>query len=173
MEPVMKSVHISAKVQSRIESLKKSGKAGLALAQKATRIIMALTSGSAPHKMDVTGGFTKYGEKRIRNCRKYDLGCGFRLIILHRGLKLLVQFLGTHDECQRWLEKNSRLKEVVTGKGALFRISQKDRLPRSTDKIVPDDVEQNAEDEMPLKLNDRDLRRVFCGLVESAGKRSS
>lgn len=170
MEPVMKSVHISAKVQSRIESLKKSGKAGLALAQKATRIIMALTSGNAPHKMDVTGGFTKYGEKRIRNCRKYDLGCGFRLIILHRGLKLLVQFLGTHDECQRWLEKNSRLKEVVTGKGALFRISQKDRLPKRPKNDDSADIRQDEEDEALSELNDRDLRSIFCGLVKSSRK---
>jgi hypothetical protein len=166
----MKCVHISAKVQSRIESLKKSGKAGLALAQKATRIIKYLTSETGRYPIDSKSSFTKYGEKRIQNCRKYDLGCGFRLITLQRGMKLFIQFLGTHDECQRWLGKNSRLKKVVTGKGALFRISRQDRLPKRPKNDDSADIRHDEEDKVPAELNDRDLRSIFCGLVKSSGK---
>ena len=81
----MKYLHISTKVEDRIEDLKKSGKTGRALAQKATRIIAHLTSGTVGHHMDAIGSYTKYGEKRIKNCRKYDLGSGYRLITLQRG----------------------------------------------------------------------------------------
>lgn len=166
----MKYVHISSKVQGRIESLKKSGKAGIVLAQKAVSIIESLTSGAVRHHMDAIGSFTKYGEKRIKSCRKYDLGCGYRLISLQRGVKIFIPFLGTHDQCQRWLENNSRLKEVVFGNGKIFRIpyrNQPDAAPASTDA---GDRGEDAEDQVLLKLRDKELRRLFSGLVAGARK---
>lgn len=170
-ESVMRCLHISAEVQSRINSLKKSGKAGIALSQKATRVIEGLASGAARRRMNAIGSLTKYGEKRIKKCRKYDLGNGFRLITLQRGLKVLIQFLGTHDECQRWLENNSRLKEVAAEKGALFQVFHKNQPPSQMENIDPADIRQDAEDEKRIQLSDQDLRRVFCGLVEAAARR--
>ncbi|HIJ54981.1 MAG TPA: hypothetical protein HPQ03_02530 [Deltaproteobacteria bacterium] len=167
----MKFVHIGARVSRRIESLKHSGKAGIVLAQKATRIIESLASGAIRHHMDAIGSYTRYGEKRIKNCRKYDLGCGYRLITLQRGLKAFIPFLGTHDECQRWLENNSRLKEVATGNGTLFRVSDKTQPPASPANADSADLEEDADNEVLLKLIDKDLRCVFCGLVETARKR--
>jgi len=140
------------------------------LAQKTTRIIESLRSGAVRHHMDALGSYTKYGEKRLKNCRKYDLGCGYRLITLQRGGKVFITFLGTHDECQRWLENNSRLKEVVAGKGMLFQISDKNSLPANITSTFSAPPAKDAEDEALLKLSDRELRRVFCGLVEGARK---
>ncbi len=167
----MKYLHISAKVERRIESLKRSGKVGTILAHKATRIIKCLTSGAIRHHMDAIGSYTKYGEKRIKNCRKYDLGCGYRLITLKRGLKVFIPFLGTHDECRRWLENNSRLKEVVSGNGALFLIFHKSQPLTSPANVDSGNLGKNAEDKVLLKVSDKDLRRVFSGLVEGAKKR--
>ncbi len=167
----MKYVHISSKVERRIESLKQSGKTGSALAQKATRIIESLTSGTIRHHMGAIGSYTKYGEKRIKNCRKYDLGCGYRLITLQREGKVFIPFFGTHDECQRWLENNSRLKEIIAGNGILFRISHHKQSPTSPASIEPEGLEEEADDEVMLKISDKDLRRVFSGLVKGAKKR--
>ena len=72
--------------------------------------------------MDAIEGYTKYGEKRIKNCRKYDLGCGYLLITLQRCKTVFIPFLGSHDECQRWLENNSRLKAFNSGKGKTIHI---------------------------------------------------
>jgi hypothetical protein len=52
---VMRSVFVSSKVKSRIELLKKTGKAGVALAKKANRIIENLTSGTVCRLMDTIG----------------------------------------------------------------------------------------------------------------------
>lgn len=49
---------------------------------------------------------TKYGEYRIRKCVKYDLGCGYRMITIWRNHDIFVSYVGTHDECDRWLENN-------------------------------------------------------------------
>jgi len=122
--------------------------------------------------MEVPGSYTKYGEKRIKNCRKYDLGCGYRLITLQRGAKVFIPFLGTHDECQRWLQNNSRLKEVSSGKGTLLEISRKP--PSSAGPAIAGaaDIQEDAEEEVPLEISNRDLRFVFRGLVEAVRKRS-
>lgn len=169
----MKYVHISTRVDSRIENLKQVGKSGKVLAHKATRIIESLASGDLRHHMDAVGSYTKYGEKRIKNCRKYDLGCGYRLITLQRGQCVFVPFLGTHDECQRWLENNSRLKQFDAGKGTLVRISRDLQPPSHPTDPDPSVLEEDPVDELLMTLSDTDLRRLFCGLVEAAGKRTS
>jgi len=167
----MKYVNVSAKVEHRIEILRKSGKAGNVLAQKVTSIIKSLTSGAVRHHMDSIGSYTKYGEKRIKNCRKYDLGCGYRLITLQRGLKVFIPFLGTHDECQRWLENNSRIKTFSAGRGKELRISHKKPLPKSHSDDDTAAIETDGDDEELQNLSDRDLRYVFCGLIEGSKKR--
>jgi hypothetical protein len=167
----MRSVFVSSKVASRIENLKKAGKAGAALARKASRIIESLTSGAVCHHMDTIASYTKYGEKRIKNCRKYDLGCGYRLITLQRGVKVFIPFFGTHDECQRWLEGNSRLKNFLPGSGTLFRISF-EKQPSKTPASENDGAcGEDADDELLRKLTDKLLRRIFSGLIEAAEKR--
>ena len=163
----MKFICVSKKVATSIEALEKTGKAGMTLAGKAKCIIEGLASGTARHHMDAIGSFTKYGEKRIRNCRKYDLGCGYRLITLQRGNTVFISFLGTHDSCQRWLESNSRLKDFNAGAGETIRVVEKksskiiSRMCESADDIADDhDVFKH--------LTDKDLRRAFSGLVQGS-----
>lgn len=166
----MKNVHISVKVERRIEDLKNDGKAGRAVARRAAVIIEGLTSKAVGSYLDAAGAYTRHGEKRIRNCRKYDLSCGYRLVTLQRGVKLFVLFLGTHDECQRWLKNHSRLKEVTAGNGEVFQILPESQLPANPAGTDSADSCGDAEEE--LQLSDQDLRRVFCGLVEAARNRS-
>jgi len=169
-ESVMRGIHISAKVQSRLNSLKKSGKTGMALAQKATLVIEGLAFAGTRRRLNAVGSLTKYGEKRIKKCRKYDLGGGFRLITLQQGGRVFILFLGTHDECQRWLENHSRLKKVSADTITLFEARLHDHPPDCPDHIDPEDIRLYAEDEEGLQLSDRDLRRVFCGLVEAVAR---
>jgi hypothetical protein len=168
----MEYVHVSPRVHRRIERLKQADKAGKSLAQKASRIIEGIASGDIRHDMDAARIYTKFGEKRIKNCRKYDLGSGYRLIALQRRSDLFVSFLGTHDECQRWLERNSRLKEVFVGNGAPVPISNKVEPFASPPNDLPVNLEEDDEDAFLTQLTDSDLRCVFCGLVEAAKKRT-
>ena len=168
----MNYLYVSAKVENRMAALKKAGKTGETLAQKTARIIETLRSGTALNHMEVPGSYTKYGENRIKYCRKYDLGCGYRLITLQRGAKVFIPFLGTHDECQRWLEKNSRLKKVAAGKGTLHKISSKPLASAGPAAADTGEMPADTEEESLLELSDRDLRFVFRGLVDAARKRT-
>ena len=164
----MDFVHVSPKVERRIEALKLSGNTGDALAQKATRIIEKLASGETRAHRSAVGNPTKYGEKRIRKCRKYDLGCGYRLITLRCGSLLSVPFLGTHDECHRWLENSGGTDTVDVGKGKLLRIYPKAlSAPKVASDALADEPNVAGDDNLP-DLSDQDLRRIFHGLVECA-----
>jgi hypothetical protein len=55
----MDFVHVSPKVERRIAAFKQSGNAGIALAQKATRIIEKLASGTARAHRAAVGNPTK------------------------------------------------------------------------------------------------------------------
>ena len=163
----MKFIYVSKKVETCIEALKKTGKAGTTLSNKAKCVIESLASGTARHHMDAIGSFTKYGEKCIRNCHKYDLGCGYRLITLQRGDTVFIPFLGTHDNCQRWLESNSRLKDFNPGAGRTIRVVEK--KPLKMISRMSEEADDIADDRDVFKyLTDKDLRRVFSGLVQGA-----
>jgi hypothetical protein len=161
----MKLLFVSSKVESRIAVLEKAGKSGKTLAQKATGIIDSLASGDVRSHMDTVESYTKYGEKRIKNCRKYDLGCGYRLITLQRGETVFIPFLGSHDECQRWLENNSRLKAFHAGKGKTIHIEDRKSSPTNLRDV--DNMDMDG-DGLLQDLTDKDLRSVFNGLVEGA-----
>lgn len=167
----MKFLYVSKKVETHIEALQKNGKAGMTLANKAKCIIDSLASGTAQHHMDAIGSFTKYGEKRIKNCRKYDLGCGYRLITLQRGDTVFIPFLGTHDNCQRWLESNSRLKVFNPGKGTWVCIEKKCVYSENRNESNSADTSEYIEDEPDIELSDIDLRVMFSGLVKGLSKR--
>ena len=164
----MKSVYLSAKVKDRIARLKKTGKAGSQVARKVAGIIERLTSGTVQHHRDVIDSYTKYGENRIKHCRKYDLGCGYRLITLQRDAKTYIPFLGPHDECQRWLDNHSRMKAMTTGKGTWFRFSTAEADSDNPADGKPADTGEDLQDDSEKAVSDKDLRHVFRGLVEGA-----
>jgi hypothetical protein len=155
-------------VESRIAGLYKASKPGKTLAQKATGIIENLASGEVRNHMDTVESYTKYGEKRIKNCRKYDLGCGYRLITLQRGETVFIPFLGSHDECQRWLAGNSGLKAFQTGKGKTVHIEDKKSPPANLADNESMDEDMDVDDDcLPQNLTDKELRSVFKGLVDA------
>lgn len=143
---------------------------GVLLAGKAEAIIARLKSGEAWQADRKVAPRTAHGEKRIRKCIKYDLGWGFRLITLLRNDVLNICYLGPHDQCDRWLADNSRLKEVDFGRTTLYQVATQKMeeydLHTENPYEVQDDLEQRLRE-----LSDQSLRRIFCGLVE-ARKRS-
>jgi len=164
----MKSIFVSKKVEARIEALRKTGKTGIKLADKAKKVIDNLASGTAQHSGDAIGTVTKYGEKRIKNCHKYDLGCGYRLVTVLRGETLFIPFLGTHDSCQQWLENNSRLKRFAGGSGMNISISDINQTEKSFKESAPES--ENTDEDSISFLTDEDLRFVFSGLVRGRKK---
>jgi hypothetical protein len=161
-----KLICLSPRVMEQIESLRKTGTMGVLLAGKAEAIICRLKSGEAWQADRKVAPHTAHGEKRIRKCIKYDLGWGFRLITVLRHDCLFICYLGPHDECDRWLADNSRLKEVEFGSSALYRVAPQQLTNSTTHPGDPSEAVDDL-DKRLQELPDQFLRRIFCGLVES------
>jgi hypothetical protein len=160
-----KLICLSPKVVERISGLRLAGGTGRLLAKRAEGLIARLKSGHSGITSGMADQRTQKGEKRIRKCVKYDLGWGHRIVTLLRGETLFVCCLGSHDECDRWLEKNSRVKTFEIRNGTVHRISiQRDvQVDGSESPQGPiDDLEQRL-----MSLSDRQIRNIFCGLVEA------
>jgi hypothetical protein len=161
-----KLICLSPKVKDQIESLRKAGTMGVLLADKAEAIICRLKSGEAWQADRKVAPRTAHGEKRIRKCVKYDLGWGFRLITLLRKDILYICYLGPHDECDRWLADNSRIKEIDFGRNALYQVASQKLKEEVVNPKEPSEVGDDL-DKRLQELPDQTLRRIFCGLVEA------
>jgi hypothetical protein len=87
-------------------------------AQKAERIIGALSIGRAP---ELVGRTTSHGESRLR-CTKYDLGNGYRLVALRRAESSLLLRLDGHEACDRWLDQQQGKTFEVSGIKGLIEL---------------------------------------------------
>ncbi len=161
-----KRICLNPKVMDQIASLRKAGTTGVLLADKAEAIICRLKSGEAWQADRKIAPRTAHGEKRIRKCVKYDLGWGFRLITILRKNCLFICYLGPHDECDRWLAENSRLKDLEAGKWIFCRMV----APKPIKEVAQPEDFRDGTDDLDYRLQelpDRLLRRIFCGLVEA------
>ena len=66
---------------------------------------------------------TNHGESRIQHCVKYDLGKGYRLVtIKHKGV-ISLEFVGNHNETDKWLDRNSG-KILITDGSTLESVNR-------------------------------------------------
>ncbi len=83
---------------------------------------------------------TKHGESRIKGCVKYDLGDAFRLITVQSNRIIWLLFCGSHDECDKWLNRNSGLTPVLLeGEVTYTRENKAGSKPELRRDAVPSD----------------------------------
>lgn len=159
---MIERIHLDSKLEKCLATLKRgSRRAGLA-ADRVETIIVEVKRGKLPPGEMCT--FTRNGETRIKGCRKYDLGAGYRLVTLKQGDDLYLLFVGTHNECDRWIENNREHLplEMITKRCRTVKRSVREKAPSAKASRLPD--KEPDEDWIPL-LTNRDLRIIFSGLV--------
>lgn len=138
--------------------LYKAGKRAALAVRTAEAIIENITSGAAPRE---AGLLTHHGEYRIENCMKFDLGSGYRLITSKQQDQLWVLFIGTHDECHRWLENNRGWNPEFMKKGV-------ESLPVEDSRHMNMNLHHDPNLEDPQDylnhIHEKDLREIFRGL---------
>ncbi|MCB2145526.1 MAG: hypothetical protein KQI81_03565 [Deltaproteobacteria bacterium] len=160
---MIERIHLDPKLEKCLEVLKKGSRRACLAADRTAGIIEKLQRGKIPPK-DVCA-FTRYGEGRIKGCRKYNLGAGYRLITLKQGDDLYLLFVGTHDECDRWIENNRERMplEMIAERCSTVKRSFREKARPEGQPRQPD--MESEEDWIP-PLTDHDLRIIFSGLVE-------
>ncbi len=161
---MLQRIYLDARMQKRLELLWRSGKKAALAAGKVEEIITRLQSGEdLPAQV---GSVTKHGELRIKGVMKYDLGSGYRLVAFNQGRRFFLLFVGSHDECHRWIENNRELSiDQIKQRCAALPVQTGDGYEVTTGETVPFMMDDDDDDPLE-RVSEQDLRRIFCGLVE-------
>lgn len=165
-------VHRTASFNRSLEELRRKGGAASVAANKTDEILRLMTQ--AKEKGDREQfRLTWNGESRIKYCKKYDLGEGYRLVLIHRGRHRVLLYVGSHDDCFRWIERNSRMKFKIDKSTPAMRV--RCDTSAKNDSIKDDGLEEEpAVDEyeaaLMSRIDDRILRKIFSGLIYQSHK---
>lgn len=156
---MFRSIHLHPKFDKQLNALKLGDRKAARAAETGERLVDALTRG-----LPTTEGVaapTRSGEWRVKGCRKYDLGSGYRLVTILRDRRLYVICIGTHDECDRWLETNRDWEPEFSSKRLVERRVRKlGMVNRPHPKIRP---ANEIDDPLP-PIDQKMLRSIFSGL---------
>jgi hypothetical protein len=159
---MIERIHLDPKLEKILAALRKGDHRANLVADRVETIITEVERGQLPP--EEVAAFTRNGEARIRGARKYDLGAGYRLITLKQGDDLYLLFVGTHDECDRWVENNrvGLPLELIAERCRTISRSVSDDPPSAQSSLQKN---QEPEEDWIPPLSDQDLRVVFSGLL--------
>lgn len=157
-----------------LEDLRAKGGEALVIAGKVDEFIDIIL------RPDQTGDrdkfrFTWNGEARIRNCKKVDLGGGYRLVCIKKDGYLALLYVGTHDDCFRWIARNKGLKYEASASIGTIQVVRKTRSPEDSheDIVKEQRVLEEAEASLLSRIDDTVLRKVFHGLCHRSSGRDA
>ncbi|ADH86861.1 hypothetical protein [Desulfurivibrio alkaliphilus] len=163
-------IHQTRRFAKLLSNLPRLGKNERVAAARAGRIIADLQIN--PVHQEAECKRTRHGELRVQDCRKYDLSCGFRLIALKREGRLIFVFIGTHDDCQRWIENNrDELDELESAPIPPLDHESDPAEDEASIKAMNEAMEEvlqevdEYEERLQAKIDESILRHVFAGLV--------
>jgi hypothetical protein len=171
IDPVhgVRSIYRDPLFDRALSGLREQGGYAAAAAAKAEEFI-ALLLGRNGCRGREKFRFTRNGEYRIRNCRKVDLACGYRIVCIRKDQRLALLYIGTHDDCFRWIARHRTLEydleSIAEDAWQAAGAMPHDRRP-SPDAVRQEDrLAEEYEDSLMDRLDDAVLRQVFPGLTE-------
>lgn len=157
-------LHLSCSLQRQLEKISHSSANSDQPMQKCKRLIGDLRT-FGPNHEKVRGKRTRKGENRLKNCVKYDLGAGYRLVTVMNGGNLFVTFFGSHDETDHWFDRHKA--DDFTPDNPLYN-SEKIDISRQEDSWPlkeEDGIELDPyEAQLEAKLDQNLLLSIFKGL---------
>ena len=161
-------VHKTSFFEQCLNDLRNQGGAALYAAKRVDKIICSLTNhGNRPARERF--GVTRKGEYRISNCKKIALGSGYRLVCVLSDFHLVLLYVGSHDDCFRWIANNKGLEYEIEDLTKAVRLLYN---RGSHEKTLPEDVIQERkfieayEAMLMSKIDDDVLCNVFKGLCK-------
>ena len=156
-------IHREASFRKSLETLSRGDKTASLAASRAEEIIEKLVSGDS-QAIEIVSRRTKHGELRINGCRKYDLGGGYRLVCVKGEGHLAATYVGSHDDCNRWIENNRGFEVALPSHGDSLPFSERRESRRHGNSENEEYEEPDYDDILMAKIDQKTLRQVFCGL---------
>jgi hypothetical protein len=164
------TLYLDVKLDKQLQAMSRSHKKAALAAERAHDIVSKLQAGKPPSAE--AGSTTKRGELRIKGCIKYDLGSGYRLVTLKQGRDFYLLYAGSHDNCHRWIENNRELPIAEIRRRSRKLPIKRSQVPGQfvdAQKQIIDGEETDGDLE---ELDERQLRTIFGGLIQSVQKHS-
>lgn len=149
----------------QLHNLGKNGGSSSKAAARVHEILGKLYLDDPFHGLPVTN----HGESRVKNCVKYQLPDGHRLITIKNMHVCLFAFVGTHDNCDRWLERNKGLELIKNKNNEYDLVFQSGDIARTTERISSgtDSADTTLVNRLDLKSK-ADFLDEFPGSVATA-----
>jgi hypothetical protein len=156
-------VHRTAVFNQNLENLRQKGGTASMAAAKAEAVMRQIT-GIQEKGLRKQFRFTRRGEYRIKYCGKYDLGCGHRLVFIRRDGHIVFLYVGSHDDCCRWIERNRRVAYKIDDMTNAIRITRDPSVEskRNLHKTEEDPDADEYEAKLMRRLDEKTLRKIFC-----------
>ncbi|NCO58931.1 MAG: hypothetical protein COZ70_09295 [Deltaproteobacteria bacterium CG_4_8_14_3_um_filter_51_11] len=156
------AVYIYREPQFRkwLEELKKGGGKAALVSERAEKLIRAYASKNRMLPQS-TKTMTKYGEARIPNSRKFNLGAGYRLICMRKFEDIVFLCVGPHDFCNCWIDNNRGLDPDIQNDCLLVEPRPVADNEGSLERPEP---ETDYDRLLMSRIDERTLRKIFCGL---------
>ncbi|MFH0784231.1 MAG: hypothetical protein V2B20_20065 [Pseudomonadota bacterium] len=163
---MLRYIHTSWSIEKYLRGLRKSGKKAELAVRKCEAIINDIRVFGCQHET-VSGKRTRNGEFRIKNCIKYDLGAGYRLVTIKLDSHLFITFVGSHDETDQWIEHHRY--DTFAPDNLLYRSEETVIQPDKSQTADPEGTHENIvndeyKNELTAKLNESQLKSIFQGL---------
>ncbi len=167
---MMQYIHSSHTLDKDIKRLRKAGKQGEHAVNKYLEILADIRKYSCWSE-SVTCKRTRRGEQRIKNCIKYDLGGGYRLVTVLADNHLYITFLGSHDETDQWFLRHRY--DTFEPDASFYQTEEvvfdQENYPETSTKLSePEDAADQYEQELQKKIDEPLLKSVFQGLFRNS-----
>jgi hypothetical protein len=164
----IKKIYRDPLFERTLQELRSKGGYAAVAAGKADAFLALLSGGAGSGDRDKFR-FTRNGEYRIKNCRKLDLGCGYRIVCIQKDQRLVLLYVGTHDDCFRWIERRRTAEYDLesVAEDAWMQVGDS-RLAesKSRERVCEEDrFAEEYETSLIGQLDDDVLRKVFAGIV--------
>ncbi|CAK8720254.1 Type II toxin-antitoxin system RelE/ParE family toxin [Candidatus Electrothrix aarhusensis] len=155
----MLEIHQTRNLVKQFEAMRKGGKKERDILLRAETIMVRLQDNSLDEKAECRRTYN--GEVRLKDCRKYSLSCGFRLIGLKRENRLIFTYIGSHDDCQRWIENNRSCLDEIESVPLSSDFVERSTDLESDNEAVHHCPEDEYEVQLMEQLDEHLLREVF------------
>jgi hypothetical protein len=167
-------IHRQSHFAKYLQKLRQAGGRSAFAAERAAAILSTLAfspvafspGASAPGMPKQVHRLTKVGERRIEGCKKYDLGAGYRLVYVKEAEHYVFLFVGTHDDCDRWLTNHKYLHDLQLDRfeGSAGWVSEPTAVGDTVAPPTEAEWEIDYDDMLMQKIDEQTLRRIFHGL---------
>ena len=158
-------LHVARSLERQLEKLSTSSKKSELAVLKCRQLLSDMREYGLQHER-VRTKRTRKGEQRIKNCIKYNMGGGYRLVTVMVDNHLFGTFFGSHDETDLWFDRHKTDDFLPEDPSYIWeKIKLSGNTVNNRSLIGAELVEIDVyEAQLEARLNETILLSIFQGL---------